>query len=410
MAGELIDSQEAQFTSPEAVIEQVRVAYVRGEMDVSEAALRTVSVAMMAFPMQRVVALAQAEALSRSLVDGLAADVDETERTLAQWTAHSCAAVSAVTQAMRAVAECRYERLDDLVGAVEAHCAEAKQTWGELVRLEPDARDTPGLAMMVGSLDKMPLVARMMAGQGRADRHLFAGQRTQYVRSLGEVLKALEAELRLPMAVGDTSAFIFRPIIATAAESIRARLAYLGKQKDDGVLPRVEVEGRRVFIVHGHDEAAWRALKDMLEKEFGLEVVVLKQQASASRTVIEKFEDIAGDCSFAFALVTPDDMVKNAGSETVQARPNVLFELGWFYGRFGPSRLIVLKKGEKTQLPSDLGGIVTLVFNESVSEQYTAIRDELRNAGLIDDRPKRPARRAAGAKKLAAPAPARSRP
>ena len=161
--------------------------------------------------------------------------------------------------------------------------------------------------------------------------------------------------------------------------------------------------------MHGHDEAAWRALKDMLEKEFGLEVVVLKQ-ASASRTVIEKFEDIAGDCSFAFALVTPDDMVKNAGSETVQARPSVLFELGWFYGRFGPSRLIVLKKGEKTQLPSDLGGIVTLVFNESVSEQYTAIRDELRNAGLIDDRPKRPARRAAGAKKLAAPAPARSRP
>ena len=62
---------------------------------------------------------------------------------------------------------------------------------------------------------------------------------------------------------------------------------------------------------------------------------------------------------FAIALVTPDDVVKKAGKSQWQARPNVLFELGWFYGRLGPQRLLVLvegrdKKVEKVEVSAEV--------------------------------------------------------
>jgi predicted nucleotide-binding protein len=46
------------------------------------------------------------------------------------------------------------------------------------------------------------------------------------------------------------------------------------------------------------------------------------------RTLIEKFEEEARDAVFAFALLTPDDVIKTEKVEYIQPRPNVIFELG----------------------------------------------------------------------------------
>jgi predicted nucleotide-binding protein len=65
-----------------------------------------------------------------------------------------------------------------------------------------------------------------------------------------------------------------------------------------------------------------------------------------------------------------------------QARPNAIFELGWFYGRLGRSRVCnLVKRG--TSIQSDLAGIVSIEFIEKVDETVPALEKELRQAGLI---------------------------
>jgi len=100
---------------------------------------------------------------------------------------------------------------------------------------------------------------------------------------------------------------------------------------------------KRVFIVHGHDQANRYRLQALLEKRFRLQPIILQSEPGMSRPLIQKFEEVAEDCSFAFVLMTPDDQVRFQGPKDkasaeelyAQSRPNVIFELGWFCGHIG---------------------------------------------------------------------------
>jgi predicted nucleotide-binding protein len=133
---------------------------------------------------------------------------------------------------------------------------------------------------------------------------------------------------------------------------------------------------------HASKDGSVPVLKDKL----GLKgrVIVLKEEAGESKTVIEKFEEYANESCYAFALVTPDDLVRKGKQSYKQGWPNVLFEIGWFFGRYGPRRLCILKKGQDTPLPSDLNGVLTLEFAKSVEEQFLRLQQELTTAGVID--------------------------
>jgi len=146
----------------------------------------------------------------------------------------------------------------------------------------------------------------------------------------------------------------------------------------------VPVLGNKVFIVHGHDEANLHKLRDLLKYRYKLDCIVMKWKAGQGRTLIEKFEQEAQDAGFAFILMTPDDLVKVEGKdEYAQARPNVIFELGWFYGKLKRDRVCILfKKG--TKIHSDLDGISRIEFNESVEDKVLEIEKELKAAGLIE--------------------------
>lgn len=65
-------------------------------------------------------------------------------------------------------------------------------------------------------------------------------------------------------------------------------------------------KNNRVFIVHGRDAKPVNELKIML-LSFGLKPVVLHEQPSGSRTVIEKLEKYS-NVSYAFVVLTPDDV------------------------------------------------------------------------------------------------------
>lgn len=147
--------------------------------------------------------------------------------------------------------------------------------------------------------------------------------------------------------------------------------------------PQANTVSNCVFIVHGHDELNLLRTKELLRERWALEPVVLSGQPGKGRTIIEKFEDEARRASFAFVLLTPDDVIQKDESEYSQARPNVIFELGWFYGRLGRDRVCILFK-EGTQIHSDLDGLSRIQFKDSVAESMAEIESELVEAGLLE--------------------------
>jgi predicted nucleotide-binding protein len=101
-----------------------------------------------------------------------------------------------------------------------------------------------------------------------------------------------------------------------------------------------------------------------------------------SRPLIEKFEDEAQSCSFAFGLFTPDDEIVNATNRYKQARPNVIYEVGWFIGRLGKHRVTLLLK-QGTNIHSDLDGVSRIPFSDNVEDKFLDIQKELKAAKII---------------------------
>ena len=92
---------------------------------------------------------------------------------------------------------------------------------------------------------------------------------------------------------------------------------------------------RRVFVVHGRDEAAKEAVARFLAR-LKLTPIILHEQPNQGRTVIEKFEGTA-DVDFAVVLLTPDD-VGHLADASDDPKPRARIELGYFVGRLGRSR------------------------------------------------------------------------
>jgi CheY-like chemotaxis protein len=139
----------------------------------------------------------------------------------------------------------------------------------------------------------------------------------------------------------------------------------------------------RPFIVHGHDEATKLAVKNYLQNTLKLpEPIVLHEQPSLGRTLIEKFEYYATHSHLAFVILTPDDRVVGADAkddEKRRARQNVILELGFFLGTLGRSsgRVFLLYKGP-LEIPSDLSGVIYIDITNGLDAAGEEIRKELR--------------------------------
>ena len=139
---------------------------------------------------------------------------------------------------------------------------------------------------------------------------------------------------------------------------------------------------RTVFIIHGHDELNTLRLEKVLKDRWHINPIILNSSPGKGRTLIEKFEQEAQKANYAVALFTPDDLIEMEDTKYLQARPNVIFELGWFYGRLGRQNVCILfKKG--TNIHSDLDGIMRIEFNESILEKITEFEKELKAVNLV---------------------------
>lgn len=144
---------------------------------------------------------------------------------------------------------------------------------------------------------------------------------------------------------------------------------------------------RKVFIVHGHDESAKNEIEIFL-KENHLEPIVLHRQTDGGNTLIEKIEKYS-DVAYAIVIITPDDTVIGSGpsvskisSQEGRARQNVIFEWGYFLGKYGRERVCCVYK-QGVVLPSDLSGLVYKPFQHSIEEVKYSLLKELQAVGLV---------------------------
>ena len=140
----------------------------------------------------------------------------------------------------------------------------------------------------------------------------------------------------------------------------------------------------KVFVIHGHDEAARETVARFLER-LNLEPIILHEQPNKGRTIIEKFEDYA-IVGFAVVLLTPDDVggvVGKTDDLNPRARQNVILELGYFIGKLGRERVCPLVKGD-LEKPSDYDGVVYTKLDEADGWKMKLVR-ELKAAGFDID-------------------------
>jgi predicted nucleotide-binding protein len=153
--------------------------------------------------------------------------------------------------------------------------------------------------------------------------------------------------------------------------------------------PPVSAEARhRVFVVHGHDQAAREQLELILHK-LGLEPYVLANTGGGGLTIIQALENEmdAGPnrIRFGIVLMTPDDMgyAKIDGPKKAEprARQNVVLEMGMLMAAIGRPKVAILKRGH-VEVPSDASGIIYIPFNDHVRETVPKLVDRLRDAGF----------------------------
>lgn len=132
---------------------------------------------------------------------------------------------------------------------------------------------------------------------------------------------------------------------------------------------------RRVFISHGRSKD-WLEVQVHIEKDMKIQSLELAQEANQGRTVIEKLEAGASSCDGAVIVMSGDDLDSEG---KVRVRENVMHEIGFFHGRYGRSRMILLHE-ESVSVPTNLAGVVYVPYPKGMIHATFGVLDrELRH-------------------------------
>ena len=142
---------------------------------------------------------------------------------------------------------------------------------------------------------------------------------------------------------------------------------------------------QRVFIVHGHDNAAKQEMARTLENA-GFEAIILHEQADTGLTIIEKIERYT-DVNYAVVLYTECDLGRSkedpVEKEKNRARQNVVFEHGYLIGKLGRDHVSALVKGN-VETPGDISGVVYTKMDEDGAWKM-ALAKNMKAVGLDVD-------------------------
>ena len=148
--------------------------------------------------------------------------------------------------------------------------------------------------------------------------------------------------------------------------------------------PKAPMDKSKVFIVHGHDDAAKEAVARFVER-IGFEAIILHEQASSGKTIIEKIE-ANSNVGFAIVIYTPCDLgASQKQKDQLKPRPrqNVVFEHGYLIGKIGRENVCALVKGD-IEKPTDISGVVYTPMDEAGGWKL-AVANEMKESGYEVD-------------------------
>jgi predicted nucleotide-binding protein len=146
----------------------------------------------------------------------------------------------------------------------------------------------------------------------------------------------------------------------------------------------VKVDNTSVFVVHGRDNEAKHEVARLLER-LKLKPIVLHEQPSRGKTIIEKIEHYSG-VAFAVVILSPDDVGALATEQAKlnpRARQNVILELGYMVAKLGRDRVCALVK-QGVEIPSDFDGVVYVSMDWNGAWKFE-VGKELKAAGITVD-------------------------
>lgn len=118
--------------------------------------------------------------------------------------------------------------------------------------------------------------------------------------------------------------------------------------------------------------------------QLGYTPVILQEEVSGGRTIIEKFERHSADVAYAVVLFTAEDrgglMSADPSTHRPRARQNVILELGYFIGTLTRHRVCVLYE-EGVEVPSDIHGIEYIPLDTGGAWRLRLAK-EMKAAGL----------------------------
>jgi predicted nucleotide-binding protein len=170
--------------------------------------------------------------------------------------------------------------------------------------------------------------------------------------------------------------------LLTVIGKVRARLQ---TQSEKLTMVSASSGGNRVFLVHGHNQSTLQSCARFIEK-LELPVTILGEEPNKGRTIFEKFLDYS-DVGFAVVLLTADDRGGRADQsyeeQSLRARQNVIFELGFFIGQLGRDRVCALYENG-VEIPSDYQGVAFVPLDPRQAWRFELAK-EMKAAGLPVD-------------------------
>ena len=147
---------------------------------------------------------------------------------------------------------------------------------------------------------------------------------------------------------------------------------------------------KRIFIGSSSEElGVANIVKGLLKNDF--DVVIWDEKLWEKGSVFRLNNNFLVDLlssslkfDFGILIGSPDDKVESRGGSYMQARDNVLFELGLFIGRLGIDKCAFLVDKE-VKIPSDFGGIkLSMYNNDNLVEKVDEIREMFKKSSVND--------------------------
>lgn len=168
---------------------------------------------------------------------------------------------------------------------------------------------------------------------------------------------------------------------ASACESLLVlmRKAFSYSQRQAIKMKQVSMVGTNVFIGHGR-ASAWRDLKDFVKDRLGLPYDEFNRVPVAGITNIQRLTQMLDSAAVAFVVMTAEDEQVDG---TLEARTNVIHEVGLFQGKLGFTKAIVLLEEGCAEF-SNIHGLGQIRFPAgNIGAKFEEIRLVLEREGLI---------------------------